>query len=92
MRDPEVAIAKKGTALLVGAGITIALVALEIPLEGLVAFLIPFVGAAVDTVIDGAELILLPLIIALGVLPYLVRSQRQTHLVPAPVADHVERV
>lgn len=62
LRDRRVPITAKGLALLLGAGVTAAVIALELPLEGLIAFLVPFIGLAGDAVLDGLEAIAGPVL------------------------------
>ena len=54
---------------------TLLLTAFEIPLEGIVGLLLPFVGPAIDLAIDGAEVVLLPLLFGAAILPHLVRRR-----------------
>jgi hypothetical protein len=63
----------------IGILLTFLLALLEIPLESVVAFFLPFLGVAIDTVFDGAEFMLLPVIFASALLPLLVtaRSKRE---------------
>jgi hypothetical protein len=55
MRDARVPMRAKAMAMGVGIASMTALVALEVPLEGMLAMLLPLLGPAVDLAIDGAE-------------------------------------
>jgi hypothetical protein len=74
MRDPNVPVIKKIAALGIGVTLTLVLMALEVPLEGILALIAPLVGAAADIAIDGAEMVILPLLLALAILPMLHRE------------------
>lgn len=73
MRDPRVPAAKKLAALVAGVGLTMVLVLLEVPLEGILGFIAPVIGFAADAMVDGAEFLVVPLVIAVAILPYLVK-------------------
>jgi hypothetical protein len=87
-RSPSVPVYKKGTALLIGVAVTVVLIALEVPLEGLLGLLAPFVGVAADLMIDGAEMLLVPLLIAMAILPYMVKPD-DGMLIPVRSTDHI---
>lgn len=70
MRDRRVPFRAKALALALGAAITAALVALELPLEAVWTVLVPFLGPF-DVVTDGLEVVLLPLATAALLMPYL---------------------
>jgi hypothetical protein len=76
-RSRDVSAGLKLGALLVGIGFTGLLVALEIPLEGVVSVLLPFLGWAIDAAVDGAEFVLAPLLVGAAVLPHLVARRNQ---------------
>ena len=88
-RDPQVHMYKKGAALLLGAAITLLLIACEVPLGVLLGFLAPVVGIAADVMIDGAEMVILPLLIATAILPYLVKDSDQGVLIRVRSTDHI---
>ena len=88
-RDPQVSVVKKGTALLIGAAITILLIVCEVPLGVLLGLLAPVVGVAADLMIDGAEMVLLPLLIAMAILPYLVKESDQGVMIRVRSTDHI---
>ena len=71
LRDPRVSIRTKLIALGIGAATLGAIELLQLPVEGVVAALLPFVGAAGDLALDGAEAVLGPVLIASLLLPYL---------------------
>lgn len=71
LRDRRVPVRTKLIALGLGAAGIGAIELLQLPIEGLVAALLPFVGAAGDLALDGAEAVLGPVLIAILVLPYL---------------------
>ncbi len=80
LRDRRVSVGHKMLALAIGLGVTAGLIVLEIPLEGVLGALVPFLGLAVDTAVDGLEFVLLPLIVGALSLPFLVPRD----LPPAP--------
>jgi hypothetical protein len=71
LRDRRVPIRTKLIALGIGAAGVGAIELLQLPVEGVVAALLPFVGAAGDLALDGAEAIIGPLLIATLILPHL---------------------
>jgi hypothetical protein len=84
MRDGRVPLRFKLIAFLLGLGITGVVEFLELPVEGVISMLLPILGVAGDVVIDGAEIIAGPLLLANLLLPFvapreiveLVRSER----------------
>jgi hypothetical protein len=80
MRDRRVPLRSKVLATLLGLAITGIVEFLEIPLEGVLAMLLPVLGAMGDFVIDGAELVAGPLLLASALLPF---------VAPRPVVDQV---
>jgi hypothetical protein len=71
LRDRRVPIRTKLIALGIGAAAVGAVELLELPVEGIVAALLPFIGAAGDLALDGAEAVIGPVLIATLLLPYL---------------------
>jgi hypothetical protein len=71
LRDRRVPIRTKLIALGIGAATVGTIELLQLPIEGVVAMLLPFVGAAGDLALDGAEAVVGPVIIATLLLPYL---------------------
>jgi hypothetical protein len=85
MRDHRIPLRSKAAALVLGLAITALVELLELPVEGLLSMLLPILGIAGDVVIDGAELIAGPLLLA-ALLPFLaprdiitqIRAERAT--------------
>src|ERR1700730_5617574 len=75
LRDRRVPIRTKLIALGIGAASVGAIELLQLPVEGVVAALLPFIGAAGDLAVDGAEAIVGPLLIATLILPHLAPAQ-----------------
>jgi hypothetical protein len=71
LRDRRVPIRTKLIALGIGAATVGAIEFLQLPIEGVVAMLLPFIGAAGDLALDGAEAVIGPVVIATLLLPYL---------------------
>src|SRR5580704_16405467 len=71
LRDRRVPIRTKLIALGIGAAGVGAIELLQLPLEGVFAALLPFVGAAGDLTLDGAEAVIGPILIATLLLPHL---------------------
>lgn len=80
MRDRRVPVASKMAALALGFVLTFALEALELPLESVLAFLLPVIGFGINLVVDGAELLALPLLFSAALLP---------HIAPKPVVARI---
>jgi hypothetical protein len=76
LRSREVAILAKLSSLAIGALLTFLLVALEIPLEGVIALFVFPIGPILDFAVDGVEFIILPLVFAAALLPHLARNAR----------------
>ena len=73
-RDRNVPVTSKLLALTIGVALTGFLMAIEAPVEILLGIFLPFIGEAADLLVDGAEVILFPIVIACLVLPRLVRQ------------------
>ena len=71
LRDRRISIRAKLIALGIGAAVVGAVEFLQIPLESVVAFFLPFIGITGDLAVDGAEAVIGPVVIATVVLPYL---------------------
>jgi len=86
-KDRNVPISAKATALAIGVAITALLMAVEAPLELLLGIFLPFIGEAADLLVDGAEFVIFPILIACMVLPRLVAKQRvvQPQVILPPV-------
>ena len=80
LRDRRVPIRTKLIALGIGAAGVGAFELLQLPVEGVVAALLPLIGAAGDLVLDGAEAVLGPVLIATLLLP---------HLAPADLVQQI---
>ena len=72
LKDNRVPIRAKLTALGIGAACIAALEALELPLDAVLAAILPLVGITGDIALDGAEAIFGPVLIATMLLPYMV--------------------
>jgi hypothetical protein len=71
LRDRRIPIRTKLIALGIGAAGVGAIELLQLPVEGVVAALLPLIGAAGDLALDGAEAVIGPVLIATLLLPYL---------------------
>jgi hypothetical protein len=71
LRDRRVAVRSKLVALTVGLAITGLVELLQLPFESVFALLAPVAGAAGDIVIDGAEAVIIPVLVATVPMPYL---------------------
>src|ERR1700720_4920042 len=80
LRDRRVPVRTKLIALGIGAASVGAIELLQLPVEGVVAALLPFVGAAGDLALDGAEAVIGPVLIATLVLP---------HIAPADIVRQI---
>jgi hypothetical protein len=95
MRDRRVPLRSKLAALLLGIGITGLVEFLELPVEGILSLLLPILGAAGDIVVDGAEMIAGPLLLASLLLPFVaprslvdqIRSERAAGAPKSPIID-----
>ena len=80
LRDRRVSIRAKLIALGIGAATVGAIELLQLPVEGVIAALLPFVGVAGDLALDGAEAVIGPVLIATLLLP---------HLAPAEIVQQI---
>jgi hypothetical protein len=71
LRDRRVPIRIKLIALGLGAAGVGTIELLQLPVEGVLAALLPFIGAAGDLALDGAEAVIGPVLIATFLMPYL---------------------
>jgi hypothetical protein len=71
LRDRRVPIRTKLIALGIGAAGVGAIELLQLPIEGVVAALLPFIGAAGDLALDGAEALIGSVFIATLLMPHL---------------------
>jgi hypothetical protein len=72
LKDPRVPLANKFFAFVLAACATLLLIAVEAPVEGMVAMMLPMLGIFVDIAVDGIEVLLLPILLAILILPTLV--------------------
>ena len=72
LKDNRVPIRAKLAALGIGAACIAALEALELPLDTVLAAILPLVGITGDIVLGGTEAIIGPVLIATMLLPYMV--------------------
>ena len=80
MRDGRIPMRVKAMTLGIGAALTAALVAAELPLEAMLALAIPLAGAGVDMIVDGAEEAIGAMIISAILLP---------HMAPRDLVDQI---
>ena len=71
LRDKRVSILTKLAALATGVTLTAVLIAMVVPVEGILALFAPFLGFVLDFAIDGIEFVLFPLVIASIVIRWL---------------------
>ena len=95
MRDRRVPLRTKALAGLIGLAVTGLVEFLEIPFEGILAALLPILGIAGDMVVDGAEIVAGPLLLANALIPFLaprevvdqILLERSTGNSKAPIID-----
>jgi len=95
MRDRRVPLRTKAFALLIGLAVTGLVELFEIPLESVLSVLLPIFGVVGDMIVDGAEIIAGPLLLANVLLPFLaprdvveqVRSERSGGASKSSVID-----
>ncbi|HWD41064.1 MAG TPA: hypothetical protein VG944_19605 [Fimbriimonas sp.] len=75
LTDRRVSIGPKLASLGIGIAVTAALELFEVPLEAVVAVLLPLVGPVLDLAIDGAEFVLIPLLVASALMPRFARTR-----------------
>jgi hypothetical protein len=80
LRDRRVPIRTKLIALGIGAAGVGVIELLQLPVEGVVAALLPLIGAAGDLALDGAEAVIGPVLVATLLLP---------HLAPAALVQQI---
>jgi hypothetical protein len=71
LRDRRVSLRPKLVALGVGLAAAGLIELLQIPLESVFALVLPVVGVAGDVAVDGAEAVIIPVLVATLLMPYL---------------------
>jgi len=71
LHDRRVSLRPKLVALGVGLAAAGLIELLQIPLESVFALVLPVVGAAGDVAVDGAEAVIIPVLVATLLMPYL---------------------
>ena len=71
LRDHRVSIRPKLVALGVGLAAAALIELLQIPLESVFALILPVFGVAGDVAVDGAEAVIIPVLVATLLMPYL---------------------
>jgi hypothetical protein len=97
MRDRRIPLRSKLVSILLGLAITGLVELLELPVEGILSALLPILGIAGDAVLDGAELVAGPLLLAHLLLPFvaprpLVNQIRAERAAPARPSSPVVEV
>lgn len=78
MRSREVSWWLKLIALAIGVAVCGVMLYFEAPLEAVVAVLMPGVGGIIDLAIDGAEVVMLPMLVACAILPLIARNRNRS--------------
>lgn len=71
IRDRRVSVGLKALSLALGLGVTVGLEALEVPLESILAAMMPVLGIGLDVAIAGTEIVALPIVFGAVLLTYL---------------------
>jgi len=71
LRDRRVSLRPKVVALGVGLAAVGLIELLQLPFESVLALLLPAVGAAADIAVDGVEAVVVPVLVATLLMPYL---------------------
>jgi hypothetical protein len=95
MRDRRIPLRSKIFSILLGLAVTGLVEFLELPVEGVLSALLPVLGIAGDAVLDGAELVAGPLLLAHLLLPFVaprplvdqIRAERAGAPPPSPVIN-----
>ena len=95
MRDRRIPLRSKVFSLFLGLAVTGLVEFLELPVEGILSTLLPILGLAGDAVLDGAELVAGPLLLANLLLPFLaprslvdqIRAERAAAPPSSPIVD-----
>jgi hypothetical protein len=88
LRDRRVSLRPKCVALGVGLAVMGIIQLLQVPFESVLAFVLPGVGAAGDVAVDGVEAVVLPVLVATLLMPYLAPQ----NIVQELRAEHASRV
>jgi hypothetical protein len=88
LRDRRVSLRAKFLALGAGLAVMGVIQLLQIPFESVLALVLPGVGAAGDVAVDGAEAVIVPVLVATLLMPYLAPPS----LVQEVRAEHATRV
>jgi hypothetical protein len=88
LRDRRVPVRPKCVALGVGLAVMGIIQLLQVPFESVLAFVLPGVGAAGDVAVDGVEAVVLPVLVATLLMPYLAPQ----NIVQELRAEHAARV
>jgi hypothetical protein len=88
LRDRRVSLRAKFVALGAGLAVMGVIQLLQIPFESVLALVLPGVGAAGDVAVDGAEAVIVPVLVATLLMPYLAPPS----LVQEVRAEHATRV
>ncbi len=95
MRDRRIPLRSKIFSVLLGLAATGMVEFLELPVEGILTTLLPILGLAGDAVLDGAELVAGPFLLAHLLLPFVaprqlvdqIRSERTAAPPPSPIIE-----
>ena len=95
MRDGRIPLRSKLLAFLLGFAVTGVVEFLELPIESVLSMLLPLIGIAGDVVLDGAELVAGPLLLANLLLPFVaprdlvnrVLSERSPQPAKSPIIE-----
>jgi hypothetical protein len=71
LKDRRVPFLSKAAALVIGLGALAVVGVLELPVEEMIAAIVPFAGLGADLLLDGMEVVAGPFLVACLVLPYL---------------------
>lgn len=76
MKTPTIPVGLKFVSILIGVAITGLLLALEVPLEGILAAVLPLFGILADAAVDGLEVVLAPMLFACCALSLFVKADQ----------------
>ena len=86
MRSPQVSFRLKAVSVAIACTAVASLLAVEAPVELITAALIPVAGFLGDFSVDGIEIVLAPIVIAVALLPHLARKyQPELFQVKSPI-------